>query len=170
MSKVPKFDFRDVSLGLKILRDFLLGRKHTLHCRFQPIIAPRSIPTPDIPRGPVYKYSNQYYCNRNVYDSVKPPVVAPVAQGPPLNQDPFKKTQPGGIPPESVCFNFAPTPGDAWWWDGHCYYECVPEPQPYCPERPSPPKDCGGAPPDPCAPCPPCPPIPLTPDKVPHSK
>ncbi|CAG4943830.1 unnamed protein product [Parnassius apollo] len=79
-----KLRFRDVSSGLQKLRDFLLGRKHTLHGRFPPTLAPRTIPPPDIPRGPDYKYSKQYYFKRNALDSVKPPVVAPVAEGRPL--------------------------------------------------------------------------------------
>lgn len=101
MSK-HKWDFRDVSLGLKKLREFLLGRKHTLHGRFPPIVSSRTVPPPDIPRGPEIKYSNHYYHQRNVMNSVLPPVVAPVAEGPPLNQDLKKKTEPGGIKPDTV--------------------------------------------------------------------
>ncbi|XP_072938124.1 uncharacterized protein [Epargyreus clarus] len=100
MTKV-KYDFRDVSAGLKKLRDFLLGRKHNLHGRFPPLVAPRSIPPPDIPRGPwEYKYSKQYYYERHALNSVKPPVVAPVAEGPPIMRDPTKKAGTGGISPE----------------------------------------------------------------------
>nr|XP_021205873.1 uncharacterized protein LOC101735561 isoform X2 [Bombyx mori] len=39
MSK-PKWDFRDISKGLKIFRDILLGRKHNLHGRFPPLMSP----------------------------------------------------------------------------------------------------------------------------------
>ncbi|CAH2982146.1 unnamed protein product [Chilo suppressalis] len=79
MSK--KWAFRDVSILLQEIRNFLLGRKHTLHPRFPLKVSPRSIPPADIPRAPEYKYSNQYYYERNAFDSVKPPVVAPVAEG-----------------------------------------------------------------------------------------
>ncbi|XP_059061536.1 uncharacterized protein LOC131854438 [Achroia grisella] len=156
----PKWNFRDISLGLQILREFLLGRKHNLHGRFPPKMAPRTIPSPDIPRGPDDKYSNQYYFKRNAFNSVKPPVVAPIAEGPSMNRDPTKKAMPGGVRPDAVCFSYLPSPGPAWWWDGHCYYECVPDPPPSppppCPpcSPPPEPKDC--APPPPPPPQPPC--------------
>lgn len=98
-----KWDFRDVSVGLKMLREALLGRRHTLHGRFPPQISSRTIPPPDIPRGPEYKYSNQHYFKRSAQDSVQPPVVAPIAEGPPLIRDPTKIfKQGGGIQPDSV--------------------------------------------------------------------
>ncbi|CAK1542157.1 unnamed protein product [Leptosia nina] len=37
-----------------------------------------------------------------------------------------KKT--GPLKPDAICFNTPPTPGPAWWWDGHCYYEYVDDP------------------------------------------
>uniref|UniRef100_A0A8R2AN89 NADH dehydrogenase [ubiquinone] 1 alpha subcomplex subunit 7 n=1 Tax=Bombyx mori TaxID=7091 RepID=A0A8R2AN89_BOMMO len=132
MSK-PKWDFRDISKGLKIFRDILLGRKHNLHGRFPPLMSPRSVPTPEIPRGPDNQYSKQYYYKRSAINSVFPPIVAPVAEGPPMNQDPTKKAQPGGIKPDTVCFHCAPTPGPPWSWDGHQYYECLPDPPPSSP-------------------------------------
>ncbi|KAM3965498.1 LOW QUALITY PROTEIN: uncharacterized protein ACR2FA_000343 [Aphomia sociella] len=174
-----KWDFRDVSLGLQILREFLLGRKHNLRGRFPPKVSTRTIPQPDIPRGPDDRYSNQYYFKRNVYDSVKPPKVAPVAEGPPLDQDPTKKTKAGGAKTDTVFFSYLPSPGTAWWWDGHCYYECLsdppPPPPPPCPPPPPAPRDCAtpAATPPPartaCDPCQPAnePPCPLTPDKMP---
>lgn len=76
-----QWTYRDVSTLLQSLRNFLLGRKHTLHPRFPCAVAPRSIPRPDIPRGPEYKYSEQYYATRNYSEAVFPPVVAPVATG-----------------------------------------------------------------------------------------
>lgn len=85
MSK-PKFRFRDVSNGLRKFRDFLLGRKYTLHGRFPPELAPRSIPPADIPRSMQPKYSEQYYFKRSAINSVKPPVVAPVGECPPLTK------------------------------------------------------------------------------------
>lgn len=88
MAKRPSgFDFRDVSVALQKLRSFLLGRQHNLHGRFPPLISPRTLPTPDIPRGPEYKYANQYYDDRNALRSVKPPLVAPIGEGPPLCLD-----------------------------------------------------------------------------------
>ncbi|CAH0718283.1 unnamed protein product, partial [Brenthis ino] len=123
-----KFKFRDISYGLQKLRDFLLGRKHTLHGRFPPMVAPRTLPPANIPRGPDTKYSDKYYFQRNAFNSVYPPIVAPVAEGPPLKKDQVRKGTPSGaMRPDAICFNFAPTPGSAWWWDGHCYYECEPE-------------------------------------------
>ncbi|KAI8434270.1 hypothetical protein MSG28_012362 [Choristoneura fumiferana] len=101
-----------------------------------------TIPPPEIPRGPEYKYSAQYYCDRNARDSVKPPVIAPIAEGPCWPSDPTKKSQPGGMRADAMTFNCAPMPGHPWWWDGHCYYECVPDP---------PARNC----PPPSAPCPP---------------
>ncbi|XP_045501056.1 uncharacterized protein LOC123698466 [Colias croceus] len=150
MSK--KIQYRDVSDGLKKLRDFLLGRKYTLPHRFPPFIAPRTIPPAEIPRCPDYKYSGQYYYERNAFDSVKPPVVAPVAAGPPLSHDPSKKG--AALKSDDICFNQPPTPGQPWWWDGHCYYEYVDDPppkpvvaatksdrhSPQCPPSSSPPK------------------------------
>lgn len=104
--KKPKLEFRDISLGLQMLRSFLLGREHKLHNRFPPLIAPRTIPPPDIPRAPEYKYSKQYYSDRHAYDSVKPPVVAPVALGPPIGNDPRKQSIEGGIKADTVSLLF----------------------------------------------------------------
>lgn len=81
MTSRVQWSYRDVSTLLQTFRNFLLGRKHTLHPRFPCAIAPRSIPRPDIPRNMDYKYSEQYYVNRNSKDSVYPPVVAPIAMG-----------------------------------------------------------------------------------------
>ncbi|XP_014363312.1 uncharacterized protein LOC106714722 [Papilio machaon] len=119
MSKL-KFPHRDVSTVLQRLRDFLLGRKHTLHLRFPQAVAPRTIPPVDLPRNLDNKYSEQYYYTRSAMDSVKPPVVAPIALGSKSNVSSCS-----GKP--SVSFESAPTPGPSWWWDGHCYYECTPD-------------------------------------------
>lgn len=75
--------FRDVSAPLRILRDFLLGVKvpHQLHNRFNPLLAPRTIPQPEIPRTSVDRYAGIYYHTRHALDSVKPPVVGPIALG-----------------------------------------------------------------------------------------
>ncbi|CAH4022501.1 unnamed protein product [Pieris brassicae] len=116
---------RDVGAFLQKIRAILLGREHNLHGRFPPYISPRTIPPPEITRCPDYKYSNQYYHERNAFHSVHPPVVAPIAEGPPL-----KIGGPGPLKSDAICFNSPPTPGPAWWWDGHCYYECAPDPPP----------------------------------------
>lgn len=99
---MTKYKFRDVSYGLQKLRDFLLGRKHILHGRFPPNIAPRTIPTADLPRGPDTPYSQNYYYRRNAFHSVQPPVVAPIAEGPPLIQDPTQKAKAGGVRADAV--------------------------------------------------------------------
>ncbi|KAL4717288.1 hypothetical protein ACJJTC_017175 [Scirpophaga incertulas] len=135
MSK--RWEFRDVSILLQTLRNFLLGRKHTLHQRFPSNVAPRSIPKPDIPRGPEYKYSKQYYYKRNAFDSVKPPIVAPVAECQPMRRDSVKSTSTSTTKPVSVSFTSLPTPGTPWLWDGHCYYECVPDQNNSCIQPPS---------------------------------
>ncbi|KAL0821201.1 hypothetical protein ABMA28_005810 [Loxostege sticticalis] len=160
-----KWDYRDVSVLLQAIRNFLLGRKHTLHPRFPCKVSARSIPCPDIPRSPEDKYSAMYYHQRNPFQSVKPPVVAPVALG-------NKKEK---IKPESVKLPGLPTPGAPWWWDGHSYFECTspaPEPPPppcppmtqAAPREPTPcdPPPAPTCPPSvpPCQPCPPCPPSP----------
>ncbi|CAH2049313.1 unnamed protein product, partial [Iphiclides podalirius] len=89
-------------------------------------MAPRSIPPPDIPRGVQLKYSAQYYFDRNALNSVKPPVEGPVAEGPPLTTAGKDKTSPCATKAQSkICFDRVPTPGPAWWWDGHCFYECT---------------------------------------------
>ncbi|XP_028173170.1 basic proline-rich protein-like [Ostrinia furnacalis] len=158
-----KWDYRDVSVLLQAIRNFLLGRKHTLHPRFPWKVAARSIPPPDIPRGPEYKYSNQYYHQRNPFESVKPPVVAPVGLG---------GSKQGKMKAESVPISGLPTPGATWWWDGHSYYECTPPPPPPDTRPPCPPATTGPAPPPCCiqpVACepPPEPPCPLSPDKLP---
>lgn len=76
-----KFPHRDVSTVLQRIRELLLGRKHTLHLRFPKAIAPRTIPPVDLSRNLDSKYSEQYYYTRSAMDSVKPPVVAPIALG-----------------------------------------------------------------------------------------
>ncbi|CAH0605891.1 unnamed protein product [Chrysodeixis includens] len=173
MAKRVKFEFRDVSTGFQKIREFLLGRKYIQHQRYQPTVAPRSIPPPDIPRGPEVKYANHYYARRNVFNSVRPPVVAPFGEGKPKGRprDPCAKK------PGALSFSCPPTPGPPWWFDGHCYYEyietaasnqsgcppddpCAQPPKRKCPP-PCPKKDDNKKytpPPKPCDPCKPPPP------------
>lgn len=172
MVKKVKFDFRDVSSGFQKIRQFLLGRKYKYHNRFPPLISPRSIPPPDVPRGPEVKYANHWYTHRNVLNSVKPPVVAPVAEGKPKG----KKVNPCYVKSDASAFSCPPTPGPPWWFDGHCYYEFIetsakegcPPPNPCeqppskpcpppCPQKKEEPPKCT-PPPKPCDPCKPPPP------------
>lgn len=99
---MSKKKFRDVSYVLQKLRNFLLGREHTLHGRFPPLVAPRTIPPAEIPRGPDSKYSEKYYYKRNAFHSVQPPVIAPIAEGPPILNEPVKKIEPKVIRPDAV--------------------------------------------------------------------
>ncbi|KAF9794394.1 hypothetical protein SFRURICE_014614 [Spodoptera frugiperda] len=177
MAKRPpiKWDFRDVSSGLQMLRQFLLGRKYTPHNRYPPLIAPRSIPPPDVPRGPeeTNRYSDFYYSDRNALGSVKPPVVAPIAEGARTSisrggSAKIKCSQ-TKMDTKKLVFKCPPTPGCTWWWDAHCYYQEVgPAPQPCAPFPsipPPPPPPCGSPPRpppkqkpkvDPCAQTPDC--------------
>lgn len=106
MKKPHKLQFRDVDAVLQYLRNIFLGRKYILHNRFMPFISPRSIPPPDVPRSPQIKLANNWYHKRSAYDSIWPPVVAPVAEGPAIAQDPKTRgNQPGGLNPNQVVFN-----------------------------------------------------------------
>lgn len=105
MKKPHQLSFRDVDAVLQYVRNLLLGRKYTLHNRFMPFIASRTVPPADVPRSPEVKLANNWYHKRSIYDSVWPPVVAPVAEGPAIAQDP--KThgkEPGGLNPNQVVF------------------------------------------------------------------
>ncbi|KAF9417318.1 hypothetical protein HW555_005534 [Spodoptera exigua] len=54
MSKA-KVALRDISPVMQKLRDFLLGRKHTNALRFEPLVAARTQPPPQIPDGSSHK-------------------------------------------------------------------------------------------------------------------
>lgn len=103
MTKPHKLNFRDVDALLQYFRNFFLGRKYTLHNRFMPFISPRTIPPPVVPRSPDIKLANNWYHKRSSYDSVWPPVVAPVAEGPAIAQDPKTRgNEAGGLNPNQV--------------------------------------------------------------------
>ncbi|CAH0557938.1 unnamed protein product [Brassicogethes aeneus] len=74
----PKVKIHDVNPFIQTIRDFLLGRKHTLALRFQDTIATRSPPPPLIPDGPAHRLSANYYVKRDARREVAPPeVLAP---------------------------------------------------------------------------------------------
>ncbi|CAH0588090.1 unnamed protein product [Chrysodeixis includens] len=116
-----KFEFRDVSSVFQKIRDFILGGKFKLENRFPPLISPRAIQRPDIPRGPEHKYADRWYSKRYMLDSVKPPVLSSLADGKPVVGGGF----PCVMKSEAVAFNCPPTAGAPWLLDGHCYYEFV---------------------------------------------
>lgn len=74
MSKA-RIDVRDVSPFLKKVRNFLLGRPHTLALRFDQDVATRNPPQPDLPEGPAHRLDNNYYFTRDVRSLVQPPEV-----------------------------------------------------------------------------------------------
>ncbi|XP_026740294.1 NADH dehydrogenase [ubiquinone] 1 alpha subcomplex subunit 7-like [Trichoplusia ni] len=108
MSK-SKVVLRDISPIMQKFRDFLLGRKHTNALRFEPLIADRTQPPPEIPDGVSHKHSHNYYFTRDARREVAPPM------------DLTKKlleasSDKGG---EKQAANVRPTPGPVYQWDSH---------------------------------------------------
>ncbi|XP_030571254.1 NADH dehydrogenase [ubiquinone] 1 alpha subcomplex subunit 7 [Drosophila novamexicana] len=65
---------REISPFLKLVRDFLLGRKHVTHHRYADTVSPRSQANPDIPAGALARlFGNQYYL-RDARRQMRPPI------------------------------------------------------------------------------------------------
>ncbi|CAG9768101.1 unnamed protein product [Ceutorhynchus assimilis] len=75
MPPKQKIPIHDVSPILQKLREFLLGRKHTLHTRSPELWASRSVPPPNLPDGDAHKLKDNYYFSRNIRGQVKPPEI-----------------------------------------------------------------------------------------------
>ncbi|XP_072934793.1 NADH dehydrogenase [ubiquinone] 1 alpha subcomplex subunit 7-like [Epargyreus clarus] len=108
MSKA-KVPLRDISPILQSLRNFLLGRKHTLALRFEPLLSARTQPPPEIPDGPTHKHAHNYYYTRDARREVAPPL--DLTQK--LLVDVSDKDAPRGVK------NVVPTPGQVYEWDKH---------------------------------------------------
>ncbi|KAL3282877.1 hypothetical protein HHI36_006036 [Cryptolaemus montrouzieri] len=106
MSKA-RVPIKDVSPLLKIVREFLLGRPHTLALRFDPEVATRSPPLPDLPDGPSHRLSANYYYTRDARGEVQPPDVVASAYEPKL----LETGSAGAIQAKNRL------PGKTWQWD-----------------------------------------------------
>ncbi|CAH0595377.1 unnamed protein product [Chrysodeixis includens] len=100
---------RDISPVMQKFRDFLLGRKHTNALRFEPLIADRTQPPPQIPDGVSHKHAQNYYFTRDARREVAPPV------------DLSKKLLEASSDKEGAkqAANVRPTPGPVYQWDKH---------------------------------------------------
>ncbi|KAI8442257.1 hypothetical protein MSG28_005827 [Choristoneura fumiferana] len=108
MSKA-KVAVRDISPILQAFRNFLLGRKHTLALRFEPMLAARTQPPPEIPDGVAHKHAHNYYYTRDARRDVTPPTdVTKVL---------LEATNDKGAPKAAA--TVAPTPGRLYHWDKH---------------------------------------------------
>ncbi|XP_019873299.1 NADH dehydrogenase [ubiquinone] 1 alpha subcomplex subunit 7 [Aethina tumida] len=100
----PKVNIHDVNPFLQLVRNFLLGRKHTLALRFQDTIATRSPPPPVLPDGPSHRLNANYYYTRDARREVQPPEVLA----------PKPKEIEAGAEGQSIK---RITPGNVWKWD-----------------------------------------------------
>ncbi|KAK9878449.1 hypothetical protein WA026_022089 [Henosepilachna vigintioctopunctata] len=106
MSKA-RIQIRNVSPFLQRIRDLLLGRNHTLALRFDPDVATRNPPLPDLPDGPSHRLNANYYYTRDARSEVTHPYVVAYATGPKLLQG----NPSGDISTKNV------QPGKIWQWD-----------------------------------------------------
>lgn len=95
----------DVNPFLQKVRDFLLGRKHTLALRFQEQLATRSPPPPVLPDGPAHILSANYYFSRDARREVSPPEVVASSQKQ-ITAGDSSVSSPKGV-----------TPGKVYQWD-----------------------------------------------------
>ncbi|KAL1500741.1 hypothetical protein ABEB36_006186 [Hypothenemus hampei] len=102
---MPRVQFHDVNPFLQRVRDFLLGRKHTLALRFRDLLATRSPPPPVLPDGPAHKLNTNYYYSRDARREVKPPEVVASGTRQQIEEDSNSK----------VIKRL--TPGKVWQWD-----------------------------------------------------
>ncbi|XP_026488841.1 NADH dehydrogenase [ubiquinone] 1 alpha subcomplex subunit 7-like [Vanessa tameamea] len=107
MGKVP---FRDISPALQAFRNFLLGRKHTNALRFEPLLAARTQPPPEIPDGPSHKHAHNYYYTRDGRREVRPPMV--------ITQQLLTDSSADQGTPKAAA-TVRPTPGKLYHWDKH---------------------------------------------------
>lgn len=93
-----RIEVRDVSPFLQLVRNFLLGRKHTLALRFPQDIASRSPPPPVLPDGPSHKLSANYYYSRDARREVAPPeVIVTGAKQVTAGEAKLKRVTPGNV-------------------------------------------------------------------------
>ncbi|KAJ8713006.1 hypothetical protein PYW08_008310 [Mythimna loreyi] len=100
---------RDISPVMQKLRDFLLGRKHTNALRFEPLLADRTQPPPQIPDGSSHKHAQNYYYTRDGRREVAPPMD--------LTKKLLVASDDKGAPKTAA--NVRPTPGPVYQWDKH---------------------------------------------------
>jgi NADH dehydrogenase (ubiquinone) 1 alpha subcomplex subunit 7 len=109
-----KFTPRNVSPLLQIIRNFLLGRKHTPEqaaLRYAPWIAARTQPPPNLPDGEAHKLSANHYCLRDGRRDAKPPEVV-------ADNTARKQITAGAGQPTAPEVKGKPvTPGKHWQWD-----------------------------------------------------
>ncbi|KAI5635489.1 NADH:ubiquinone oxidoreductase subunit b14.5a (Complex i-B14.5a) domain-containing protein [Phthorimaea operculella] len=106
-SKVP---LRDIGPLMQAFRNFLLGRKHNNALRFEPNLAARTQPPPEIPPGPTHKHAHNYYYTRDARREVHPPIDVTTIKMLEASSD-------KGAPKRAA--NRVPTPGQVYQWDKH---------------------------------------------------